>query len=49
MASEKCYQLTEKLNSMSTRIPYEDVQMAANQLVQCSSNVLTVGNDTQVK
>jgi hypothetical protein len=27
---------------MSTKIPYEDVQTAANQIAQCASNVLTV-------
>jgi hypothetical protein len=27
---------------MSTTIPYEDAQTAANQIAQCTSNVLTV-------
>jgi hypothetical protein len=42
IASEKCYQLAQSLYSMSTIIPYEDVQTAANQIAQCTSNVLTV-------
>ncbi len=29
---------------MSTRIPFEDVQTAANQISQCTSNVLTAIN-----
>ena len=43
-ASEKCYQLALSLYSMSTIIPYEDVQTAANQIAQCTSNVLTAIN-----
>jgi hypothetical protein len=41
-ASDKCYQLAQALYLMSTSIPYEDVQIAANQITQCTSNVLTV-------
>jgi hypothetical protein len=44
IASNKCNELAQSLSSMSTTIPYEDVQTAANQIVQCSSNVLTVTN-----
>jgi hypothetical protein len=32
---------------MSTRIPYEDAQTAANQLVQCATNLLSVRNFRQ--
>ncbi len=39
---DRCYQLSIALNSMSTRIPYEDVQAATTQLIQCATNVLTV-------
>jgi hypothetical protein len=42
IASDKCYQLAKSLYSMTTSIPYEDVQTAANQIAQCTSNVLTV-------
>ena len=42
IASEKCYQLSFALRSMSTKIPYEDVQIAATDLIQCATNVLSV-------
>ena len=42
MASERCGQLARSLSSMAKRVPYEDVQYAAQQLLQCSSNVFTV-------
>lgn len=42
MASERCYQLAQSLHDMSTRISYEDLQSAVNQISQCTSNVLTV-------
>ncbi len=42
IASEKCYQLSLALSSMSTRIAYEDVQSAANDLLQCATNVFSV-------
>jgi hypothetical protein len=42
IASDKCNELAQSLSSMSTTIPYEDVQTATNQITQCSSNVLTV-------
>ena len=29
---------------MSTRIPYDDIQISATQLVQCASNILTAVN-----
>ncbi len=41
-ATERCHRLTIALKSMSTIIPYEDVQLAANQLIQCAANVLSV-------
>jgi hypothetical protein len=42
IASDKCYQLAQILSSMSSNIPYEDVQLATIQIAQCASNVLTV-------
>ncbi|CAF1181508.1 unnamed protein product [Adineta steineri] len=44
IASNRCYQLSVALSSMATQIPYEDAQVAANQLIQCASNVLTAVN-----
>ncbi len=49
LASEKCYQLSQALYLMSTTISYEDVQTASNQIVQCTSNVLTVNNYYSLK
>jgi hypothetical protein len=42
MASNKCYQLANALQSMSTRTSSEDVQMSAVSIMECASNVLTV-------
>ena len=42
LGSEKCYQLASALSSIATSVPYEDVQTAATQLIQCATNVLTV-------
>lgn len=42
IATEKCYQLSQSLFSISTEIPYEDTQFTVNQLIQCATNVLTV-------
>ena len=42
IASRKCYKLAQSLYSMATRIPFEDVQSAVEQIAQCTSNVLTV-------
>lgn len=42
LASEKCSQLSLALQSIATKISYEDVQIASTQLIQCASNVLTV-------
>jgi hypothetical protein len=42
IASEKCNELAQSLYSMATRISYEDVQSAASQITQCTSNILTV-------
>ena len=44
IASNKCYQLSVALESLSTRIAYEDIQIAATQLIQCASNVLSAVN-----
>ncbi|CAF3751894.1 unnamed protein product, partial [Rotaria sp. Silwood1] len=44
LASNKCYQLSLALHSMATKIPYEDVQVASTQLIQCATNVLTAIN-----
>ena len=41
-ASDRCYELSLALNSMSTVISYEDVQMSVTQLMQCVMNLLTV-------
>ena len=40
-ASKKCYELSLALYSMSTKLPYEDVQTSATQLIQCATNVLS--------
>ena len=42
IALEKCYQLSVELHSKSTEIPREDAQIAATQLMQCGTNILTV-------
>jgi hypothetical protein len=42
LAADKCYQLSLNLYSRSTTIPYEDVQTAATQLIQCGLNVQSV-------
>ncbi|CAF4112645.1 unnamed protein product, partial [Adineta steineri] len=44
LISDRCYQLTVALQSMSTRISYENAQMASTQLIQCTSNILTAVN-----
>ncbi|CAF1380176.1 unnamed protein product, partial [Rotaria sordida] len=41
IASNRCYQLSLALYSMAGQFPYEDIQIAANQLTQCATNVLT--------
>ncbi len=40
----KCSELSAALLKMSTKIPYEDVRLAATQLIQCAANVLAVRN-----
>jgi hypothetical protein len=40
----KCQELSAALHEMSIRIPYEDVRLAATQLIQCAANVLAVRN-----
>jgi hypothetical protein len=42
LASTKCYQLSLALQSMATKISYEDVQTVASAITQCATNVLTV-------
>ncbi|CAF4263664.1 unnamed protein product, partial [Adineta steineri] len=42
--SDRCYQLAIMLNSIKTNIPYEDVQSAATQLIQCAANLLSAVN-----
>jgi hypothetical protein len=42
MVSDKCYQLSLALYSMANEISYEDVQIAATQLIQCAANILNV-------
>jgi hypothetical protein len=42
IACERCYALAYALWSMSTKISSEDVHNGANQILQCTSNVLTV-------
>ncbi|UJR09103.1 hypothetical protein I4U23_013350 [Adineta vaga] len=44
VASNRCYDLALALYSMAQKIPYEDVEVAANQLIQCASNILTSVN-----
>ncbi|CAF1309622.1 unnamed protein product [Rotaria magnacalcarata] len=44
LGSEKCYQLASTLSSIATSVPYEDVQIAATQIAQCTSNVLSAIN-----
>ncbi|UJR09075.1 hypothetical protein I4U23_013322 [Adineta vaga] len=44
VASNRCYDLAVVLYSMAQKIPYEDVEVAANQLIQCASNILTSVN-----
>ncbi|CAF1188688.1 unnamed protein product, partial [Adineta ricciae] len=43
-ASNKCYQLANNLNAISTKITYEDVQISAEQITKCITNVLTAIN-----
>ena len=42
IVSQKCFQLSKDLHSLSTKVPYEDIQMTGQQLLQCSANILTV-------
>lgn len=43
LVSEKCLQLSLALQSMSLKLSYEDVQTTATSLIQCATNILTVG------
>ena len=42
-ASNKCMELSRALYSISSEISFEDVQSASRDLLECASNVLTVG------
>lgn len=42
LASTKCQQLAKALQSMANRMAYEDVQIAATQISECATNVLSV-------
>ncbi|CAF3969202.1 unnamed protein product, partial [Adineta steineri] len=44
LAADRCHQLTIALYLQRTRIPYEDVQTAATQLIQCAANLLSAVN-----
>ncbi|UJR18997.1 hypothetical protein I4U23_022127 [Adineta vaga] len=44
IASNRCYQLALALNSMKTKISFEDVQLASTDLLQCAANVLNAVN-----
>ena len=48
LASEKCYQHASALQSLATKVPYEDVKMAAGLIAQCATNVLTVSRTSTV-
>ena len=45
IASQNCYRLARFLHASMRKIPYEDVRIAATQLLQCAPNVLTVRFD----
>jgi hypothetical protein len=42
LASDKSYQLSIALQSMATRLSFEDVQIIARTIAQSAANVLTV-------
>jgi hypothetical protein len=42
IATDQCYDLAVALNSISTKIPYEDVQTVVTSIAQCTSNIMTV-------
>ncbi|UJR16871.1 hypothetical protein I4U23_003769 [Adineta vaga] len=44
IVSNRCYQLTMALYAMLIKIPYEDVQAAAYELLQCAANILSAVN-----
>ncbi|CAF1262786.1 unnamed protein product, partial [Adineta ricciae] len=45
LASTKCYQLSIALQSMADQISYEELQKAAQSIVQCAANVYTAINE----
>ncbi|UJR17432.1 hypothetical protein I4U23_004327 [Adineta vaga] len=45
LASTKCYQLSTELQSMADQISSEDLQTAAQSIVQCAANVYTAINE----
>ncbi|CAF1108215.1 unnamed protein product [Adineta ricciae] len=44
IASNRCYQLAIALESLKTKIAYEDMQLAASDLLQCAANILSAVN-----
>ncbi|CAF1473458.1 unnamed protein product [Adineta ricciae] len=44
IASNKCYQLAKSLNTISTKIAFEHVQIGVDRITQCITNVLTAIN-----
>ena len=42
LASSRCRELAVALQSLATRISYEDVRLAATTISQCATNVLSV-------
>jgi hypothetical protein len=42
IATDQCYGLASALNSISTKIPYEDLQTSVALIAQCTSNIMTV-------
>ncbi|UJR18699.1 hypothetical protein I4U23_005606 [Adineta vaga] len=44
IVSDRCYRLALALDSMRARIRYEDVQLAATDLLQCAANLLSAVN-----
>ncbi|UJR19272.1 hypothetical protein I4U23_022401 [Adineta vaga] len=44
IASNRCYQLAIALNSLKTKTTYEDIHIAATNLLQCAANLMTAVN-----
>ncbi|CAF1019455.1 unnamed protein product [Adineta ricciae] len=43
-ASNRCFQLSQKLYLMREKVAYEDVEIASNSLIQCATNLLSAVN-----